>query len=129
MAKKLLGKNMGKFAFRLLFNVVVAAFIVSLVGKLLLDQNATVVSVVSLVILLFIVPMILQKRPGQETFLSFILAVPAGVAMLNLLIEFFPNVDFPVIDTTTSLLSPAFAFMIGAYFLADLAFISFFRGK
>ena len=127
MAKK---KNLGKFAFRLIFNVVVAAIILSLLTNVLGEfDNVIVSSLITMGILLFVVPMILQRRPGQETFLSFILAIPVGVVMLNLLTEFFPTITFRILDTSIGILSPEFGFLIGAYFLADLAFISLFRRK
>ncbi len=127
MAKKLLGKNIGKFAFRILFNIVVAAVILSVLGSFLVEQNVVVSSIITLVILIVIVPMIFKKRQGQESMMALALAIPAGVVMLNLLTEFFPTVAFPILDTSVGVLSPEFGLLIGAYFLADFAFISFFR--
>ncbi len=122
-------KNLGKFAFRILFNIVVTAVILSVLGSFLVNQSVIVSSVITLAILIFIVPMIFKKRQGQESMMALALAIPVGVVMLNLLTEFFPSITFPILDTSVGVLSPEFGLLIGAYFLADLAFISFFRKK
>lgn len=110
---------------RVLFNVVVAALILALAGNFLVGLGETMGAIISLAIILFLVPMILQMRPGQETMISFIMAVPAGVAVVTLLNSLF-NITIPILDTSAGILSSGFVFLIGAYFIADIGYISFF---
>ena len=120
--------TVGRTIPRVLFNVVVAAFLLSFIGDFLIGLNETLGAIISLAVILFLVPMILQKRPGQETMLSFILAIPAGVAVVTLLNSLF-NITLPTLDTATGILSSGFVFLIGAYFLADLTYISIFKKR
>ena len=129
MAKKIIGKAVGKFAFRVLFNTIIAAVLLTVLGDFLLGQSILVSSVITLAILIIGIPMIMQKRQGQESMMALVVAIPAGVVMLNILTVFLPGIIFPILDTSVGIFSAEFAILIGAYFLADIAFISFFRRK
>ena len=60
--------------------------------------------------------------------LSFILAIPAGVAVATLLNSLF-NIALPILDVSAGILSSGFVFLIGAYFLADFTYISIFKKR
>ena len=117
---------------RLGFNVVIAGILFSLINSILagFEAQSTTNAVFSAAIavgIAFFAFTILQVRPGQETFLSLLLGIPVGVAIIDLLKSVI-KIDVTVLDVTgVSLFSMPFVLIVGSYFAADWMFIKLFR--
>jgi len=121
----------GRLVTRVTVNLIVAGMIFSVVAGFLAGfeaQGVLISSLVSLGVLLWAVPFVLKQRPGQETFLSLLLAIPVGLVMVNLVEGFF-GVTLPILAISdVSLFSVAFVLAFTSYILADLIFIQVSKG-
>lgn len=113
----------GKFALKVLVNIIIAGVIYSIANTIISNLTAGGVilsTIVSLAILLFIVPYIFQIHKGNESeqFLSLIVGLPVGFALLTLLGSW--GVKLPALPLEPLVLgSASIVYMLTSYFAAD----------
>lgn len=96
------GVEKGKLIARIAINTVIAAFLYGIISNLL--NNITGVgglvlsAVISLAVLVFIVPWILELHPGKEyeTLTSLVFSIPVGMTLIAAINGLF-NVSLPIL--------------------------------
>jgi len=118
-------------ALRVAMNSIVGAIIYSIVTAILntinlssQDNNGFILtSVAALAILLWLVPFVFNKHPGEETLLSIILAFPAGLIIVSLINTLF-NINLPILQFGEFAVgSLQFVLALTSYILADLIYL------
>lgn len=123
----------GRFIGRSVFNVIVAGILFSILTAIisLFGAQTIVGGVVSLIILAVVVPMILNMRSGQETIMSFILAVPVGAVIVAIVSSLF-GIGLPLLspgEGAFEIGSISLALALASYFASDLIFMNIFKRR
>lgn len=124
--------QVGRFAGRVTFNVIIAAIIFGILNAIMSafeESSILVSSALSLAVLLWLVPFVLNKHPGEETLLSLVIALPVGITIVNLIGGLF-NVELPALNVSEmSIFSIPFVLAVTSYFIADWIFGMWFGKK
>ena len=91
MVKKFNAKKTTDNAVRLLINIVIAGINFTVATSLLNTVTTTagiiVSSMITLLVLIVVIPMIFQIRKGPETLVDLIIAIPAGLILVTLVVS------------------------------------------
>lgn len=131
-----MAKETKKLAVRVSVNVVASAIILAVLTNLFASlsnsigrDSVLVSSVISLIVLLWLVPRTFKKHPGEETLLSFILALPVGFVIVNLINTIF-RISLPIIDIgNVSFGSMQFILALTSYVIADTLYLKVTKSR
>lgn len=122
----------GKFALKVLLNVVIAGIIYSIATSIIGNFAAGGVilsSIISLAILLFAVPYVFEKHPGDEAqqLWEILLALPVGLVLVGVLNAMF-GVTLPALTFNGFALgSLQLVYAFTAYIIADTITLQFIK--